>query len=85
MSDEMLERLYSRVLGVERFEWDAYPQLKPISDLPSFEIEAEIGWGGVYHINAMESVVSTMETETVAARNVAQLLVRSYTGRTARQ
>jgi prenylcysteine oxidase/farnesylcysteine lyase len=31
---------------------------------------------GLYYVNAIESVVSTMETEAIAARNVVNLLMR---------
>ncbi len=47
----------------------AYPVLRPDRDLPPFRLAA-----GLYWVNAMEFAASTMETETIAARNVANLV-----------
>ncbi|TIA99996.1 hypothetical protein E3P94_01914 [Wallemia ichthyophaga] len=54
-----------------RHVFKAYPYLQPenASSLPPFEVD-----DGVFYINAMEPVLSTMESETVAARNVIGLL-----------
>ncbi|HEX6988522.1 MAG TPA: hypothetical protein VF282_03580, partial [Bacillota bacterium] len=43
----------------------------PVSGWPPFRLGP-----GLYYVNAMESAVSTMETEAIAARNVANLLAR---------
>ena len=52
--------------GISHQEWKAYTVLSPMAEWPPFEI-AE----GLHYINAMESAVSAMETQAVAARNIA--------------
>ncbi len=49
-------------------EWKAYTVLSPMKEWPPFKIDE-----GFFYINAMESAVSAMETEAIAARNVANL------------
>lgn len=65
----LLDQIFSSRDAVEQVRWEAYPVLRPGSDLPPFRL-AE----GLYWVNAMEFAVSTMETEAVAARNVANLV-----------
>ncbi|QRV89081.1 prenylcysteine lyase [Ceratobasidium sp. AG-Ba] len=60
---------YGKVGWVYRKTWDAYPYFPPRSDFPPVKIDK-----GVYYINAMEGLFSTMETETIASRNVVDLL-----------
>ncbi|KAJ3208616.1 hypothetical protein HDU67_006629 [Dinochytrium kinnereticum] len=79
IDDELLGRMYLRFGDVYRFEWDSYPVLQPAGELGSFLVEG-VGKGGVYHVNALEAAVSTMESETVAARNVVQLLKKRWEG-----
>jgi prenylcysteine oxidase/farnesylcysteine lyase len=40
-------------------------------------------FGGVYHVNAFEGAISTMESEVVAARNVVELMLRRWRGEAA--
>jgi len=58
---------------VERLVWRAYPVLKPSQQWPPFRLGRRI-----YYANAMESAVSTMETEAVAGRNVVGLLRQDF-------
>lgn len=44
--------------------------LKPANEWPTFRLAP-----GLYYVNAMESINSTLETEAVAARNVVNLLI----------
>ncbi|EPQ61030.1 FAD/NAD P-binding domain-containing protein [Gloeophyllum trabeum ATCC 11539] len=72
LSDEWLQVMFSgRVGWVYRKEWDAYPELPPTMKFPPVKLER-----GLYYVNAFEPFISTMETETISARNVVDLLFR---------
>ncbi|KAL1939239.1 hypothetical protein VTO73DRAFT_10042 [Trametes versicolor] len=72
LSDEWLETLFEGKVGwVLRKEWDAYPVLPPTIEFPPVKL-AE----GLYYVNAFEPLISTMETETIASRNVVDLLLQ---------
>ncbi|KAG6919572.1 hypothetical protein DXG01_004235 [Tephrocybe rancida] len=76
ISDELLVRLFQGQVGwVYRKEWDAYPELKPTTTFPPVKVDH-----GFYYVNAFEPLISTMETETVAARNVVDLLMNEEFG-----
>ncbi|MBE3589285.1 MAG: FAD-dependent oxidoreductase [Firmicutes bacterium] len=68
LDDELLDRLFSWRTETVRLAWRAYPMLEPTSVWPPFRLSH-----GLYYVNAMESAVSTMETEAIAACNVANL------------
>jgi prenylcysteine oxidase/farnesylcysteine lyase len=70
VAESLLDEMFTRRDAVEQVRWDAYPVLRPGADLPPFRLA-----DGLYWVNAMEFAVSTMETEAVAARNVANLIV----------
>lgn len=67
----------------QQFVWHAYPVLRPSSPWPAFRLHRGAHGGGLYYVNAMESSVSCMETEAVAAKNVALLLRGDLPGRAA--
>ena len=69
VAESLLDEVFSSRNAVEQIRWEAYPVLCPSSDLPPFRLA-----DGLYWVNAMEFAVSTMETEAVAARNVANLV-----------
>jgi prenylcysteine oxidase/farnesylcysteine lyase len=69
VDEPLLDALFVSRDAVEVVRWEAYPVLRPGRDLPPFRL-AE----GLYWVNAMEFAVSTMETEVVSARNVANLV-----------
>ncbi|MCP4040003.1 MAG: FAD-dependent oxidoreductase [bacterium] len=69
VAESLLDAIFSSRDVVEQIRWEAYPVLRPSGDLPPFRLD-----DGFYWVNAMEFAVSTMETETVAARNVANLV-----------
>jgi prenylcysteine oxidase/farnesylcysteine lyase len=71
LTDRQVESLFRHSFEVERIVWRAYPVLLPSTSWPAFELAK-----GLYYPNAMESAVSTIETEAVAARNVVRLLQR---------
>jgi len=66
LDDAFFNQVFKNRKGILHQEWKAYTVLSPMSEWPPFEIAA-----GLYYINAMESAVSAMETQAVAARNIA--------------
>ncbi|WFD30991.1 hypothetical protein MSPP1_002019 [Malassezia sp. CBS 17886] len=77
LDDAMLASLFfpGRVLWAHRKAWDAYPKLTPTTKLAPFVVDDNL-----YNINAMERWVSTMETSTVAAKNVVALVLEKWLG-----
>jgi len=77
VSDTLLDRLFgsSTISWVRRHEWDSYPLLTPTDRFPKIEVDENL-----YYSNAMESLVSTMETSTVAAKNTVALLLKKWYG-----
>ncbi|CAE6492519.1 unnamed protein product [Rhizoctonia solani] len=75
--DSTLAALFGKgTIGwVFRKEWDAYPYYPPHSDYPPVKIDK-----GLYYVNSMEGLFSTMETETISARNVVDLLSTELLG-----
>ncbi|KDQ54837.1 hypothetical protein JAAARDRAFT_37950 [Jaapia argillacea MUCL 33604] len=72
LSDEWLNSLFDGQVGwVLRKEWDAYPKLPPTTTFPPVKLG-----NGMYYVNAFEPFISTMETETIAARNIVDLLLQ---------
>ncbi|KZT02930.1 uncharacterized protein LAESUDRAFT_762360 [Laetiporus sulphureus 93-53] len=55
--------------------WDAYLVLPPTTSFAPIKVTK-----GLYYVNAFEPFISTMETETIAARNVVDLLLRDEFG-----
>lgn len=71
ISDEWLSHMFLDKVGwVLRKEWDAYPELPSTTTFPPVKLA-----DGFYYVNAFEPFISTMETETIAARNVVDLLL----------
>ena len=67
----LLESLFASVYELEEVSWRAFPRLEPETPTPPFRLT-----DGVYYVNAMESVASTMETQAIAGRTVANLVAR---------
>ncbi|KZT70702.1 FAD/NAD(P)-binding domain-containing protein [Daedalea quercina L-15889] len=72
VEDAWLENMFGEgnVGWVLRKEWDAYPVLPPTVSFPPIKLAK-----GLYYVNAFEPFISTMETETIASRNVVDLLL----------
>ncbi|KAF5377177.1 hypothetical protein D9615_006339 [Tricholomella constricta] len=71
LSDQWLSKMFLGQVGwVHRKEWDAYPKLTPTSTFPPLKLDR-----GFYYVNAFEPFISTMETETIASRNIVDLLL----------
>ncbi|KAF8504494.1 FAD/NAD(P)-binding domain-containing protein [Russula emetica] len=72
ISDEWLAAMFQNEVGwVLRKEWDAYPELPPTTKFPPIKLD-----DGLFYVNAFEPFISCMETETIASRNVVDLLMR---------
>lgn len=54
---------------VHRKEWRSYPYLRPLQEFTDFELDE-----GLWHLNSMETFISTMETSALAGANVAALI-----------
>ncbi|KAG8731551.1 hypothetical protein FRC11_003763, partial [Ceratobasidium sp. 423] len=77
ISDDTLATLFGKgsIGWVFRKEWDAYPYYPPRSDFPPIKLDK-----GLYYVNSMEGLFSTMETETISSRNVVDLLSTELLG-----
>ena len=68
LDSSFFDQAFNNVKGELHHEWKAYTVLSPMSHWPPFKLGK-----GLYYINAMESAVSAMESQAVAARNVMNL------------
>jgi len=76
IEDAWLADMFNGSVGwVHRKEWDAYPKLPPTTTFPPVKLDK-----GFYYVNAFEPFISTMETETIASRNVVDLLLSEEFG-----
>lgn len=69
LDDDLLGELFSSVEAVQRHSWEAFPVYEPPVSRPPFRLH-----DGLYYASAMESIISTMETGIVGARNVVNCL-----------
>ncbi|TFL03633.1 Prenylcysteine lyase-domain-containing protein [Pterulicium gracile] len=71
VSDEWLRSALGDTIGwVSRKEWDAYPLGTPSDEFAPVRVDK-----GLFYVNSFENFISTMETSTVASRNVVDLLL----------
>jgi prenylcysteine oxidase / farnesylcysteine lyase len=82
VDDALLDVVFSSRHRTRRLDWAAaYPQLRPSpadATWPPFEVRLRSEGGSersVLYVNAMESAVSCMETQLIAAKNAALRLV----------
>jgi len=83
LTDKVLDTVFTKREQVVVVPWNepgAYPVLTPMKQWPPI-ILAE----NVYYNNAWESAVSTMETQVLSARNIAQLIQRKAFGNKANE
>ncbi|KAJ7693682.1 Prenylcysteine lyase-domain-containing protein [Mycena rosella] len=72
ISEKWLSKMFDGKIGwVHRKEWDAYPVLPPTASFPELKLAP-----GFYYVNSFEPFISTMETETLASRNIVDMLLR---------
>jgi prenylcysteine oxidase/farnesylcysteine lyase len=69
LSDEVVRAIVDDCREIKRLDWAAYPVMTVSPDTAPFEIAP-----GVYFPNALEPIVSTLETETIAGRVVGDLV-----------
>ncbi|WP_330633565.1 prenylcysteine lyase family protein [Halocatena halophila] len=69
--NDLFLEVFSSIEDIERFSWEAYPVYEPPLLWPPFQLDH-----GIYYTNAMESAISSMETEVMGSRNVVNLLSR---------
>ncbi|KAJ1926457.1 hypothetical protein FBU59_007313 [Linderina macrospora] len=91
-----LDSVFSTIEWQKVQGWHSYPQLIPRNgnyfqgnddhmyrayrpEVPAIVLDEDAD-GGVYYVNGMESMFSTMESQTVAARHVVQLMVAGAKG-----
>lgn len=77
ISDEWLDNTFGKgnVTWVHRKEWDAYPVLSTNVQFAPVRLNR-----GLFYVNAFEPLISTMETQTIASRNVVDLLLNEEFG-----
>ncbi|MEM7114840.1 MAG: FAD-dependent oxidoreductase [Chloroflexota bacterium] len=69
LPDQTIATLFHNPRDTKRVTWHAYTKLKPTTTYPPFVLAPNL-----YYVNAMETAVSTMETESVASRNIVNLI-----------
>jgi prenylcysteine oxidase/farnesylcysteine lyase len=75
LTEDLLNKLFRERSETKSLVWDAYPVLTPAASWPSFVLDQ-----GIYYVNAMESAISTMETEVMGSKNVVNLLLKEISG-----
>ncbi|EFA75628.1 hypothetical protein PPL_11134 [Heterostelium album PN500] len=65
LDEELFSKLFNNHTTLKLHAWKAYPVLTPTSKFPPIKID-----NNLYYINAFEHAVSTMETETIASKNL---------------
>ncbi|KAI8080016.1 Prenylcysteine lyase-domain-containing protein [Halteromyces radiatus] len=79
ISDQDLTSLFVNTSWVYRHAWQAFPKLFPVDqeEWPSIILhgfDQSNTNGGIFYANAFESVISTMETQTLMGQNIAKLI-----------
>ncbi|WVQ76257.1 hypothetical protein IAR50_005922 [Cryptococcus sp. DSM 104548] len=76
LSDRFLRQMLGEEPGwLLRKEWDSYPRMVPVSGYPAMELTE-----GVQYLGGMERWVSTMETQTISAREAVGRVVDQWWG-----
>jgi prenylcysteine oxidase / farnesylcysteine lyase len=73
LSDQTLRHMFYRMNDCMSLKWNAYPQMVTTTIETPFKLDK-----GLYYINSMEPVASTLETEVVASKNVIGIMKRDY-------
>ncbi len=74
LPDKLVAPLFNNISDIKRIRWKAYPIFTPSIPRSPFLLSK-----GIYYINCMESAASTLETQTIASRNVVELMRRERT------
>ncbi|CAM0139874.1 hypothetical protein VKS41_007218 [Umbelopsis sp. WA50703] len=84
ITDDQLSGLFESRSWTYRREWDAYPVLKTLKSSNWMPIvldgntENGIDTSGIFYVNSFESLFSTMESQTVASKNIVRLLHQEW-------
>ncbi|KAH8553204.1 Prenylcysteine lyase-domain-containing protein [Umbelopsis sp. PMI_123] len=84
IEEEQLDQLFFARSWTYRKTWDAYPVLhtvKPAHWMPIVldgNTENGIDTSGIFYVNSFESLFSTMESQTVASKNIVRLLHQEW-------
>jgi len=73
LSEEYLTSLFVERTFTKKFQWQAYPVMIPTDEFPPFRLHSQL-----YYLNAVENALSAMESEAVAAKNIANLIHKSW-------
>ncbi|GLJ44512.1 hypothetical protein SUGI_0934390 [Cryptomeria japonica] len=71
MADDLLDKIFSVRKETIQIDWAAYPHYQAPERFASFLLDGH----HLYYINTFESAASTMEMSSVAAENVARLIL----------
>ncbi|OMO56038.1 Prenylcysteine lyase [Corchorus olitorius] len=74
MADALLDSIFSTRQETIRINWGAYPHYEAPEVFAPFILDGK----HLYYVNAFENAASTMETMSVAAENVARLILSRY-------
>ena len=77
LEERLLNDLFLNIDDISSATWRAYPRLDPKADSIPFRLAQ-----GLYYLNSMEDIVSTLETQVLASRNVVRLMMRDFSLRT---
>jgi prenylcysteine oxidase/farnesylcysteine lyase len=75
LPDAAVRQIVDDVREIKRIEWDAYPLMEVAPQTAPFEIAP-----GIFFPNALEAVISTLETESLAGRIVGDLVAQRLEG-----
>ncbi|KAI8582619.1 hypothetical protein K450DRAFT_226121 [Umbelopsis ramanniana AG] len=84
MEEDELSRLFFSRSWTYRKKWDAYPELRTVEAAHWMPIvldgntENGIDTAGIFYVNSFESLFSTMESQTVASKNIVRLLHQEW-------
>jgi prenylcysteine oxidase/farnesylcysteine lyase len=74
LDDIVISQIFKKVSAVKTFSWvGAYPKLIPSNPWPSFRLQKNL-----YYCNGFETAAASMETNAVAAWNIADLIESSW-------
>ncbi|KYQ93783.1 hypothetical protein DLAC_05176 [Tieghemostelium lacteum] len=72
LGKDLLDSLFNNYTVHFQHVWSAYPILTPTDKFPPINIDS-----GIFYVNSFEHAVSTMETETLSAKNIAKLIAKA--------
>jgi prenylcysteine oxidase/farnesylcysteine lyase len=71
LEDCLLNELFQSIDDISSVTWRAYPRMEPRVDSIPFRLTR-----GIYYINSIEDIVSTLETQLLASRNAIRLMLQ---------